>query len=117
MGPLLLNTSYEEHRMAPVESSGVLSRQMTNAVMLPAGQPSSAPLRRRGDSPFRTLVADDDDAICRLDVAMLIHANLGTVARNMVRERVAGLVCAVVAHHCSHATSLYEGLGVYRTFL
>jgi hypothetical protein len=78
------------------------------------------------------LVVNAEDDSRRLNVAMLIHADLGTVTRNMGRERTAGLaavnnhfresaglflLCAVVAHHDSHATSLYEGLGIHRPFL
>ena len=99
--------------------------------MLRAGQTASAPLRRKGELPCHTRVADDKDDIGRLIVALLIHADLCRVIRNTVRERGYGLAvgknhfqeslgllppCAVVAQYC-YATNLYERLGVHRPFL
>jgi hypothetical protein len=124
--------SYGKHPMAPAKSSGVLFRRMTNNVMLHAGQPASVPLRRRGDSPCRILRPDDEDDIRRLNVGTLIHAEIGTVTRKMAHEgplnrwssmgtsqKSTGLflLCAVVAHHRSRSTNLYEGVSAHSPYL
>ena len=130
---LLLNTSYEEYRMASAKSCGVSLRQMTNIVTLGLGQPAIALLRRQNDSPCRTLVVGDKDDIGRLNVATLIHADVRTVTRiNTLYKRGKELaavhkhfqqgadrflLCAVLALHGFCASSPYRGVGVYRPFL